>query len=193
MPAFRRRPFRRIRRPGFARRGRPIRPAARRAVQGLKRAHFLMSQGQSAEAAAIFQDLAQRAERHQMPRSAHLFLQAGWALIVSSETDRGMDLLRRGMRGIFSLGQPERATAAARRILTGLRQRGLTAEAASFETEVKEMFPSVDLTPRAPSALPHLPAKCPYCGGSVRSDEVEWIDDMTAVCDYCSSTLEKET
>ena len=30
---------------------------------------------------------------------------------------------------------------------------------------------------------------CPSCGASLRPDEVEWLDDVTAECAYCGSPV----
>lgn len=39
------------------------------------------------------------------------------------------------------------------------------------------------------SAPRRLLTKCLHCGGGVRSDEVEWIDEGTAECSYCGSPI----
>jgi hypothetical protein len=46
-----------------------------------------------------------------------------------------------------------------------------------------------------PSPAPsrqRLPSKCPHCGGTVVADSVEWIDTVSAICDYCGSVLSAE-
>jgi hypothetical protein len=35
----------------------------------------------------------------------------------------------------------------------------------------------------------NLPAQCPYCGGPLRSDQVEWIDAQRAECGYCGGVV----
>jgi hypothetical protein len=40
------------------------------------------------------------------------------------------------------------------------------------------------------SIRPRLPARCPFCGASVRPDEVEWLDDASVACAYCKSTIQ---
>ena len=44
----------------------------------------------------------------------------------------------------------------------------------------------------APAKKAVLPAHCPSCGAAVRPDEVEWLDDITAECDYCGSPVRGE-
>jgi hypothetical protein len=36
---------------------------------------------------------------------------------------------------------------------------------------------------------PILPTHCPSCGAGVRANEIEWLDDVTAECDYCGSPI----
>jgi len=76
-----------------------------------------------------------------------------------------------------------------------MRQHDLTDEAAALEIELKEMLAQGGLTlGSAPVAerAHHLPAKCPSCGGTVIPDEVHWVEDGRALCDYCGSILEAQ-
>ena len=42
---------------------------------------------------------------------------------------------------------------------------------------------------RVDKSLLVLPTKCPSCGAAVRSNEVKWLDDITAECNYCKSPI----
>jgi ribosomal protein S27AE len=76
-----------------------------------------------------------------------------------------------------------------------LRARDLEEEAAVLEAEIRDALAahgrSLSPQPGSP-AEPRLPAKCPYCGGSVLASEVEWIDERSAICDYCGSPLQAQ-
>ncbi|MGD2253189.1 MAG: hypothetical protein PVF70_09785 [Anaerolineales bacterium] len=193
MPFFPRRPrpLRRARR--ILRRPVPVPPAARRALKRLNRAHQLMAQGEYAQAAIIYEELAESAERQAVRRSPQLNLQAGMAWLKAGEKERALARLRQGLLQMLRLGQTQRFQAAAHRILTELRNYGMAEQAQALEAELKRELSGLGLTLTAPASKPgrpHLPAKCPSCGGNVRRDEVEWLDAGTAVCDYCGSTLE---
>jgi hypothetical protein len=41
----------------------------------------------------------------------------------------------------------------------------------------------------AKQPAPRLPAACPQCNAPLRSNEVDWIDAISAGCPYCGSTL----
>jgi hypothetical protein len=40
--------------------------------------------------------------------------------------------------------------------------------------------------------LATLPLKCPFCGGVLRPDQIEWFDDVTGECPYCGSAVREE-
>jgi hypothetical protein len=80
-----------------------------------------------------------------------------------------------------------------------LRAHGHEAEATGLRAKLEARLDELGLalpdvaniaasaTPPAPGR--ELPAECRACLGPVRSDEVEWIDDSSATCAYCGSTL----
>lgn len=180
-------PRRRTRR--FLRRA--LAPGVRRTLRQLQRAHHLMSQGAYAEAAEIFERLARTASRHGLKAAPQLLLQAGRAHILDGSIDLGMNNLREAMVQFSTAGQTERLPHIAVRISEELRSRGLVSEAEQLEVEVKDLLkmkslPS-DSSPRE-SGDP-FPAKCPYCGGTVHPNEVEWVSSNHAVCSFCGSIV----
>jgi len=172
---------------------RPIRRrAAKNVVEKLQAAHSLLAQGKSKEAAAIFSELADAAAKRGIPRAAQLNLQAGRALIEAKEVKSGMDRIRQGLTLMAETNQITRLPNLARRILTELRDKGLPAEAAAIESEIQSLLSKHGLTLAAAvdsADKRSLPAKCPYCGGNVHPDEVEWFQQQHAMCAYCGSRL----
>jgi hypothetical protein len=69
---------------------------------------------------------------------------------------------------------------------------GMSEEREALEKEIQELLSQsgISLSARAQEEKPRLPGKCPQCGGTVHPQEVEWIDERTASCDYCGSILE---
>lgn len=182
---FRRRPFRR-RVPGG------IPPRRQAAMARLQRAHQLMSEGSFKEAGTIFEELALGAARRRLPRAPQLHLQAGNAFIKAGEHEHGIDLLRRGLNLMEKMGQHRRLPAVSKRILDELHTSGLTEERDALEKEIEQMLSQrgMSLSVEAQEKKPKLPGKCPQCGGTVHPQEVEWIDDTRATCNYCGSILE---
>ncbi len=166
----------------------PLRAAALRL---LDRAHRLLGAGQAAEAAPLFAELAQGAENHGMPaRAAQLHLQTARAL---GQAGARADLLAPALRAVSLLrasGDLELLGVVGPRYVQELRGQGFTTEADQVQQAVNAALGGAP-APAAPAAASpvRLAAMCPQCGGPVRSDEVEWIDDNSAECPYCGSTL----
>jgi len=183
---------RRLRIPRFRRRVR----AERRALLRLQEAHRYLAEGQPALAAAMFEELANHAASREIPNAPQLSLQAGRAWLLAGEVDRGMDRLGRGLQMMVQMGQTGRLPRVARRVLSELRSRGLSEEADVLEGQVREQLPGLSWPQEAAtSGAPvtrRLPPKCPYCGGTVVPDSIEWVDQGSALCDYCGSVLQGE-
>ena len=198
MPIFRRRPFRRRRRPFPAGRRYPrdLPPAAREALRQLKQAHELMEQSQPAEAAVIFDELAEDGAKRGIPRAPQLYLQAGRAWIEAGEIERGVQRLDTGLDLMGRMKQLRRLPVICQRILSELKEYGLTDQAAVLEEKMNSMLAAYGLslaTASSRTEKPRLPAKCTYCGGNVLPDEVEWFENHQASCTYCGSLLEAKS
>lgn len=174
-------------RPGI---GRPKVPPA------LLRANELMSAGNYAEAADIFDQFARGAELRGGPRAAQFFLQAGRCRILAGQVPAGMTALKHGLTILANRGDFQHMQNAGRRAVAELNQKNMKAEAAEIETMLAQMIPA-GFTPAATSGGATekkrlLPTKCPSCGGSLVADEVVWLDETTAECPYCGSGVRAE-
>lgn len=194
-----------LRRPGPLRRGPPLagpRRAGRRVAAALlaqlDHAHRLLAEGHPAEAAPLFAELAQAAQSHTMPqRAAHLHLQAAQCYFQARDSATGLSQARAGLQTFSNAGMLEKARHAYARLLAGLRANNQTVEAEILQKEFGAQLGLV--TTQAPieaesEAQPRgrLPAKCSSCNGPIRSDEVDWIDEHSAECPYCGSTLQTQ-
>jgi hypothetical protein len=154
-----------------------------------------MAKGKPAEAAVIFDELADSASKRNLPRAPQILLQAGRAWIEAGETDRGITRLKDGLKLMEKMRQFRRLPTVSQRVMDELRNRGYTNQANEIEAEIKATLATHGLSFAAvPGAMgkPRLPAKCPYCGGNVLPNEVEWIDERYPTCTYCGSPLETE-
>jgi hypothetical protein len=154
-----------------------------------------MRVGQNAEAAALFEKLAEKAERLSHHRAPQLYLQAGRAWIAANQTGRGLNLLIRALQSMADMGQFQRLPMVSRRVLENLQSKGLDEIASSFEAKAKEILATHNLTmaSKIESHADHrLPGKCNSCGGNVHPEEVEWSGKDFVACAYCGSKLEIE-
>jgi hypothetical protein len=179
----------------FRRRGFRIARRARRigASPLLQRANQLFTAGDYAGAAQAFEQLARGAEEQFPDRAPFLYLEAGRAHIFGGQNKPGLAFLRRGLTMLGSQGRFRRMQRIGRRAIDELKGRGLTAEANEIAALLSGNLPATSEPELAiPAKKPILPTHCPSCGAGVRSDEVEWLDDLTAECDYCGSPVRGE-
>jgi hypothetical protein len=158
-------------------------------------AHRLFAAGQPAEAARLFAQLAEKAEADgNLPRAAQMHLEAARSLLMVNDGQAAVAHARAALQLFTQIGSLGPAEAVYQRTLQELRARGMRAEADALEQDLRSEF-SQAAAPPAPGVTPspargRLPVKCPQCGGPMRGDEVEWIDDHSAECLYCGSVVQ---
>lgn len=159
----------------------------------LQQANHYFANGNYAEAAQAFEQLARGAEERFPERAPFLYLEAGRAYVFAGQPKPGVAHLRRGLTLLASQGRYHRMHRLGRRTVDELNGRGLTNEANEIVTLLSGSTPlqSEPETP-APAKKPILPTHCPSCGAAMRPDEVEWLDEATAECDYCGSPVRGE-
>lgn len=177
------------------RRFRRRRRGGNRRFNRLRLAHRLFDEERFAEAGEAFEELATQAERRNLPRSPQLFLQAGRANIMAGSSEKGFELLVRGLRLMGEHGQHRRLIAVSARILQAAELRANKQQATKLKRMIEQMLQQYGLDLGSPSHAPkqaRLPTKCPQCGGTVHPDEVKWFKNHAAECEYCGSILEAQ-
>ena len=160
----------------------------------LQEANFSFDKGDYGRAAELYERIAQTADARGGPRAPILHLQAGRSRVYAGQTALGMPSLQRGLELFAQRGQLHKLQNAASRVVSELKERGLTKEAAEIEALLKGVAPSTPaITEPVPVKKPILPTHCPACGAPLRPDEVEWLDEVTAECGYCGSPVREET
>jgi hypothetical protein len=154
-----------------------------------------MDEGDYAEAALAFHDLAKNAEVMFPERAPFLYIEAGHAALLNGDGKKAVTYFRSGLTLLATQQRYHRVRRAGERIVHELREHGLNAEADEVESVFRSNIPaSAGKEPEStPKKRAVLPTHCPSCGAGVRSDEVEWIDDLTAECDYCGSPVRAES
>jgi hypothetical protein len=179
------------------RRTTPIGEAGRLA---LRQANQLKDAGENIQAAEIFERVAQRMENRLRPnRAAFLYIQAGHCRLLAAQPDPAFQLAK---KGLSILAQVQNWRAYDQRVeimVQELNRLGYAKQAAELQAWLKqtapaqpEYVPDTGRTRPAQMSTPRLPVKCPFCGASLRSDMAEWIDDASAECLYCGSTVQAE-
>jgi hypothetical protein len=159
----------------------------------LTKAHGLFAAGRFGEAAGLFENLANTARSNGMARAPRFFVQAARANWRAGETAHGIDLLHTALDLLAAASAVGILTQVVNLATTELNSLGLAREAGDVRTYAAALPGWDDSPPPAPASVrPLLPTRCPQCGGAVRSDEVDWIDEQTAECAYCGSPLRPE-
>jgi hypothetical protein len=174
---------------------RPMRPGLAGAIPpALQRANQFMASGQYAAAAEIFEQFARGAQSRNGPRAPWFFLEAGHARLQANQVPVALAHFQQGLSIFATRGQPYKLYNSGMRVTTALKARNLNAEAKQIDDYVKSALPAgFQAGPAAAAQKPKaLPTNCPGCGGPIRSDEVEWADEITAECPYCGSGLRAE-
>ena len=179
---------------------RPIRRALRQAARPdvppmLRRAHELMASGNYAAAADTFEKLARAGEARQHPKTGQMYLQAGRAHILAGQKPAGYQSIKTGLATLQRMGITMQLERAGQRIVNELGQHGMTAEAQEVSQWLQKNTPASSVGTAAspsPSKKPVLPTHCPGCGGPLRADDVDWLDEATAECNWCGSPVRGE-
>jgi len=161
----------------------------------LKQAQFFMSQSRFEEAAFLFEELARGAQLRRIPHDARLFLTAGHCRLQTGAIEPAMQNFRQGFLILASRENGLGMQRAGLRVIRELVEKGFQSEAESLRMEFFPGLtftqpPSLDAIKGRPSfSRGQLPSICAACGGVLRSDEVEWIDEATAECTWCGTSV----
>ena len=142
-------------------------------VEQIRQAFTLFDSGDYSQAGAIFEELAHIAEGHNGPRYPRFYMQAGYCYLYANQPEKGQGLIEKGRQALIQAGRGEAAERICRR----------------FTLETGQGVTSGGLQAPSPTSRQALPLKCPSCGAAVHPDEVTWLDESSAECDYCGSVL----
>ena len=178
--------FRRIRNPGVN--ADPLGPAQ---LQLLNQANQFLVGGQPAQAAPLFARLAGAMETSNHPRrAANLHAQAAHAYADSHAEQSALAHARSALNLFIQYQMVRRTPVFYTNITHKLTARGMKASADAL---VQEYGARVGAIPAAvPTSGPahgSLPTNCPKCGAPIHSSEANWVDAITAECDYCGAAI----
>ena len=198
---IRRRPRRPIRRPLVRRgirgippqdstRGRPVPPA-------LVAANQMFESGQYEKAAKAYLELAERGIAQNIHRAPNLFFQAARCYVILGSIDLAMELIRKTLDYFAKEERWADLYRGIRRSVDFMKENGYNSEAQVIESWGNERIPPSVLDSLEKTAKQRqlqqknvtLPTHCPSCGGTLNPKEVEWVDEKSALCDFCGSVV----
>ena len=180
----------------------PRRPRPR---QILLRASKLFDQGKFAEAAPIFERLAEgAAKRGMLNRAGDLYLQSARCHLETGNVTLAVERGKQALRLFVKAGLVGKIERLMPRMVDALQEKGYEAEATALRQEVEARLaeappgrrPPAGARPsrwpsfaQPPRARRELPTKCSACGAPIKPDDVTWLDPGSAECPYCGSVL----
>jgi hypothetical protein len=154
-----------------------------------------MERANPAEAAAILEKKAQAAEQQRLlDKSGDLHLEAARCYLQLDDIDQADDHSLKALQLFIQARRPAKVRRLVPRMMAVLHRKGYHDEAEKLRQEVDALLgalPGERTIPWGERAIQQgsLPAKCPSCGGPIRSDEVHWIDPHSAECTYCGGIV----
>jgi hypothetical protein len=156
------------------------------------RANQFFQLGQFENAAMEYAQLAHRMERLGKPRqAANLHAQAALAWAKAGMEPRATNQANIAFSQFTLLGMKQRIIEFKSQFDQALHPESILKNDPP-RVEPRETTPSDRVFPPIINQRPKLPAVCSQCGAPIRSDEVEWIDDMSAECDFCGAVLQAD-
>jgi len=156
------------------------------------RANQLSQIGQFESAAVEYVQLAQRLERTGKPRQAanmHALAALAWA--KAGIEPRATHQANIAFSQFTLLGMKQRIVEFKSELDRALHPDS-TIQNGNIAPDPDENAPQPVTDYASETRRGRLPSTCPHCGAPVRSTEVEWIDDQSAECDFCSAILQAE-
>jgi hypothetical protein len=156
-----------------------------------RHAHELISLGRYKEAAGSFEQLAHGAQARGLPQDAQLFLTAGYCWIQMKQINLAMVDIKQGLNTLLSRNKHFRFQKACQQSIIELTNSGFQQEAEEVlqllrsSLELKSVVKKDDI----PVDRRNIPVVCPSCGGTLHSDEVDWIDEFAIECPWCGSAV----
>jgi len=160
----------------------------------LQHANRLMAAEDYRGAASAFEDLGRQAANRGGPHAAFFFLQAGRARLILGEYPKSITNFKNGLTLLSAAERYTQFYHVGMSIIQELKARKLEKEAHEISDLVHGN--TVAIAEMATQQHPHdealLPMHCPSCGGPLRSDEIDWVDEVTAECPFCGSPARVE-
>jgi hypothetical protein len=153
----------------------------------------LLNNGQTGEAAKAFSDIALDLEAtRQFRRAANLHAQAAYAFADAKDAPSALVQSRAAMSLFLDHHMRLSAGQFYTNITRKLRSQGMAAVAETLQNEFRSGVSPSPAQQIAPPKSPtgHLPVACTQCGGPIRPDEADWLDDHTIQCVYCGALIQ---
>jgi NAD-dependent SIR2 family protein deacetylase len=127
-------------------------------------------------------------------RAANLYTRAAHAFVEGNNEQEALGYARTALELFSQHKMPRRQRKFFTNITRRMTDKGMQASSQvlqkEYGTQITAQPAELQQEIHKPRGL--LPTSCPKCGGAVASDEVDWVDDRTARCEYCGTLIRTE-
>jgi ATP/maltotriose-dependent transcriptional regulator MalT len=161
-------------------------------MQALMQANRLVDNGKLNEAGAEFARLADELGGARPRQAANLHAAAAHAFVGAGAAEQALQHAVQALQMFQQYHMLQRFPVFFANITHKMQDHGMHEAAQKLESEfgMDAQQAQPDVVANADVNRHTLPAVCPHCGGAVRSDEVEWIDAVSAECIYCGGIIQ---
>jgi hypothetical protein len=161
----------------------------------LKQANQWMENGEPAKAAPLFAQLANEMKMGRHPRrAANMYARAAHAFADANNEPAALAHTRSALELFSALSMFQRTPVFFANITRHLINRGMKSSADELQREYGSLVSS------QPSQSPQmkqpqhglLPTNCPKCGAPVQREDINWVDENTAECEFCGTFMRTE-
>lgn len=161
-------------------------------MQALMQANRLVEKGKLNEAGAEFARLADELEESRPRQAANLHAAAAYAFVGAGAAEQALQHAVQALQMFQQYRMLQRFPVFFANITREMQDHGMHAAAQQLEDKFGLHAQQAQHGPDAGAEERRgaMPAVCPHCGGAVRSDEVQWVDAVSAECIYCSGIIQ---
>ena len=161
----------------------------------LAKANRLMLDSQPAEAGPLFAQLANTMQASHHPRrAANLYARAAHAYADGHNEPAALGHARTALSLFIQFKMAQRTPVFFANITQKMNNKGMKPAADALQREFGAQIASRPSQPQPGRARRRglLPTSCPKCGGPVHGEEIDWVDENTAACEYCGTLIRTE-
>jgi hypothetical protein len=167
-------------------------PLAADQVAILVKANQLLTQGKPLDAGPLFASVAQAMQvSHHPRRAANLFTRAAHAYTDGKDAEHALTYARQALNLFAQTRMARRASTFYANVTRKMTNLGMNATANELEQEFGAQIAALPMEPQSATPARHglLPTDCPKCGAPVHSEDITWVDEVTAECEYCGMLI----
>ena len=159
-------------------------------IEVLAKANQLVANNNSADAAPLYAELARELDGNRPRAAANLHARAAHAYADSGNEQLALTQARAALTLFIQYRMINRTPVFFANITRKFNNKGMKNSASALQNEFGNRVGSVPPQP-AQGSLKRgvLPTNCPKCGAPIHGDEANWIDNLTAECDYCGASI----